>query len=66
MDNMTVSGYYEHVGENCSFNVAIVNNSDLENTRQKIEVSRISCEQAKIIKCNPRNCPVLKSNNLSF
>lgn len=67
MSSMTVSGFCERAGTDCTFDVAITNNSDLENNpRQKIEIGRISCQQAKIIKCNPRNCPVLKSNNLSF
>lgn len=66
MDSMTISGYCELAKTDCSFEVAISDNSVLENPRQKIEIGRISCNQAKIVKCNPRNCPVLKSNNLSF
>lgn len=67
MSSITISGFCEKAGTNCTFDVSIANNSDLEsNPRQKIEIGRISCPQAKTVKCNPRNCPVLKTNNLSF
>lgn len=66
MKRTSIIGYCELADTDCHIEVAISDNSGLENPRQKIEVGRISCKYAKLLNCNPRNCPVLKSNNMSF
>lgn len=66
MRSVFKSGYCSFAKRNCTIGISLVNNSDLENPRQKIEISRISCEYASLVKCNPTKCPILREHNLSF
>lgn len=66
MRSVSESGHCSFANKNCTIGISLADNSDLENPRQKIEISRISCEYASIVKCNPVKCPILKEHNLSF
>lgn len=66
MSYILKSGYCSFANKECTIGISLIDNSDLENPRQKIEISRISCEYASLVKCNPTKCPILKEHNLSF
>lgn len=66
MKRISKSGYCNFVKGECDILVNIPDDSDLESPAREIKISRISCEYASAVRCNPRNCPILKKHNMSF
>ncbi len=66
MKTLQLNGFCKFANKECSILVNIPNDSDLENSRQRTKIGRINCDYSKIVRCNPRKCPILESNHLEF
>ena len=66
MKTLHLNGFCNFANKECSILVNVPHDSDLENSNQRTKISRINCDYFKIVRCNPRKCPILESNHLEF